>query len=59
VHNYVSQRSRNDMAVLSYRRSGASSRTLNQEVFEEEFALAGVKRTAAAHARYITLIRRP
>jgi hypothetical protein len=40
-------------------RSGASSRTFNQEIFEKEFAFAGVERTAAAKARHITLVRWP
>jgi hypothetical protein len=40
-------------------RSGASSRTFNQEIFEREFAFAGVERTAAAKARHITLGRWP
>jgi len=39
--------------------SGTSFRTFNQEVFENEFALAGVERPAAAKARHITLGRRP
>ena len=40
-------------------RSGASSRTFNQEIFEKEFAFAGVERTAAAKARHIPLGRWP
>ena len=40
-------------------RSGASSRTFNQEIFEKEFAFAGVERTTAAKARHITLGRWP
>jgi hypothetical protein len=40
-------------------RSGASSRTFNQEIFEKEFAFAGVERTAAAKACHITLGRWP
>src|SRR5262249_57310972 len=40
-------------------RSGAQSRTFNQEIFEKKFAFAGVERTAAAKARHITLGRWP
>jgi hypothetical protein len=40
-------------------RSGASSRKFNQEIFEKEFAFAGVERTAAAKAHHITLGRWP
>jgi hypothetical protein len=47
------------MAAGSGGRSGASSRTFNQEIFEKEFAFAGVERTAAAKARLITLGRWP
>ena len=47
------------MAGGSGGRSGAQSRTFNQEIFEKKFAFAGVERTAAAKARHITLGRWP
>jgi hypothetical protein len=37
--------------------SGMSSRTLNKEIFEEEFAIAGIEWAAAAKARYFALGR--
>ena len=47
------------MAGGSGGRSGAQSRTFNQEIFEKKFAFAGVERTAAAKACHITLGRWP
>ena len=38
--------------------SGTSFRTFNQEIFEDEFALAAVEWTAAAKARHFALSRR-